>query len=174
METARVSLIAAIGSRSRALGDSHANDLLWHIPDDLKRFKELTTGHPVIMGRRTWESLPEKFRPLPNRTNIIITRDASYSAPGAIVCTAIEDAFEKARDVEGAAEVFVIGGGEIYKQSLSHIDRLYLTLVDDDTPGDVVFPEYENEFTKVIERTDRELNGLHYTWLTLDRPQSVS
>src|SRR5580658_3769073 len=135
--TPRISLIAAIGANNRALGKN--NQLLWHIPDDLKRFKEITNGHPVIMGRKTWESLPEKFRPLPGRLNIVVTRQEHYEADGAITSPSLEDAFEIAR-AEKSDELFVIGGGELYKEALPLADKLYMTIVDDEKDADVFFP----------------------------------
>lgn len=144
----KISLIAAIGERTRAIG--HGNDLLWHLPEDLKLFKEFTSGHPVVMGRRTWESLPERFRPLPGRTNIVVTHDSAYEAAGAEVATTLEDALERASRAPGGEETFVIGGGQLYASALPFAGRLYLTLVDDDVEGDTFFPEY-SAFTKIIE-----------------------
>jgi dihydrofolate reductase len=134
----------------------------------LKRFKEITSGHPVIMGRKTWESLPEKFRPLPDRLNIIVTRQLDYAALGAKICNSLDEAIEKAQGAVGGEEIFIIGGGELYKESIPHAKRLYLTIIDDSKDADVFFPAYENEFTKIIESHPRDSNGLHYTWLTLD------
>jgi dihydrofolate reductase len=164
--SARISMIAAISARNRALGDG--NQLLWHIPEDLKRFKEITSGHPVIMGRKTWESLPEKFRPLPGRLNIIVTRQATYEAIGATVCTSLEDAF-KAANAEDTSEIFIIGGGELYAQARPCADKLYLTLIDDEKEADVYFPEYESIFTKKVFEESHESNGLHYTWIDLEK-----
>ncbi|PIR83109.1 diacylglycerol kinase [Candidatus Kaiserbacteria bacterium CG10_big_fil_rev_8_21_14_0_10_56_12] len=147
MPTSRISIIAAIG-QNRALGLQ--GKLLWHVPDDMRRFKELTTGHPVILGRKTWESIPEKFRPLPGRTNIVVTRQADYQAPGALVVDSLESARASAARTSGAEEIFVIGGAQVYAEALPLADRLYLTLVDDPAVGDVHFPSYEQEFTKVI------------------------
>jgi len=161
----QISLVVAIG-HNNVIGKD--NGLLWHLPDDLKRFKALTKGHPVIMGRKTWESLPEKYRPLPGRTNIVITRDVTYEAPGAIIAHSFEEACAAAKEVEGSEEICVIGGGEIYRMALPFATRLYLTLVDDPTPGSVTFPEYA-EFTKEIERIEHSENGINYTWLTLER-----
>jgi dihydrofolate reductase len=166
MHESRISLIAAIG-KNRELGKG--NDLLWHISDDLKRFKEITSGHPVIMGRKTWESLPEKFRPLPDRLNIVVTRQLDYAALGAKICGSIEEAIEKAHGAVGGEEIFIIGGGELYTAALPHAHRLYLTIIEDSKDADVFFPEYENQFTKVIECSPQISNDLHYTWLTLDR-----
>ncbi len=137
----RIAIIAAVG-RNRELG--LGGKLLWHIPDDMRRFKELTTGHPVIMGRKTWESLPQKFRPLPGRTNIVVTRQTGYEAAGATVVDSLEAARAK-----GAGEVFVIGGGELYAAALPFANRLYLTLVDADTDADTFFPPYESEFVVI-------------------------
>lgn len=147
------------------------NDLLWHLTDDLKRFKQLTLGHPVVMGRRTWESLPEKVRPLPGRTNVVVTRDAAYEAlaPGALVAHSWEEALAAAQQAEGADEIFVIGGGELYKTALPDTQRIYLTLVDDPTPGTVYFPAYEAEFTNTISEEPHEENGYSYIWRTVER-----
>src|SRR3989344_8265108 len=105
-EPGLISLIAAIG-KNRELGKG--GRLLWHIPEDMRRFKALTLGHPVIMGRKTWESLPQMFRPLPGRTNIVVTRQTGYEASGAIVADSLEAARAAAARAPGADEVFVIG-----------------------------------------------------------------
>jgi len=159
-----ISAIAAIGARNRALG--RGNDLIWKIPEDMERFKKLTTGHPVIMGRKTYESIG---RPLPNRTNIVVTRDTGYVAAGCVIAHSVDEALEKARAVE-QKEIFIIGGSYIFNEALPHTNRLYLTLVDSDEEGDVYFPEYEKEFTHELEREDHQTSdGLHYTYLTLER-----
>ncbi|MGD0328795.1 MAG: dihydrofolate reductase [Minisyncoccia bacterium] len=144
-EKSRIFLIAAIESRNRALGKD--GKLLWHIPDDMRRFKVLTMGRPVIMGRKTWESLPEKFRPLPRRTNIVVTRQVGYEAQDAIVANSFEEARAAAARAKGADEIFIIGGGELYASALPYANRLYLTLVDDATTvADTFFPPYEHDF----------------------------
>lgn len=163
MKQPTISAIAAIGARTRALGKD--NDLIWNLPSDLTRFKKITSGHPIIMGRKTYESIG---RPLPNRTNIIVTRNTDYEVAGCVIAHSLEEALKKAREVE-QEETFLIGGGYIFKEGLPFIDRLYLTLVDDDSPADVFFPEYKDTFTKEISREDGEENGLHYTYLTLER-----
>ncbi len=142
----RISLIAALG-KHRELGKD--GRLLWRLPDDVRRFKELTRGHPVIMGRKTWESLPERFRPLPGRTNIVVTRQAGYEASGATVVDGLSDAFLAAQDAPGSRETFVIGGGELYASALPYATRLYLTLVDAAAEADTFFPPYETDF-KII------------------------
>jgi dihydrofolate reductase len=164
---AKISLIAAIGATTRALGKN--NTLLWHLPEDLKYFRDTTRGHAVIMGRKTYESIG---KPLPNRTNIVVTRTATYKAEGCKVVTSLDDAlkYAKALTNSGADEVFVIGGADIYTQALPHAERLYLTLVDDPGEGaDVFFPEYEKEFTKVIAEETSESGGMKFRRVTLER-----
>lgn len=146
MQILGLNIIAAIG-KNRELG--LRGKLLWHITDDLQRFKELTIGHPVIMGRKTWESLPEKFRPLPGRTNIVVTRQANYKAEGAMIADSLEAARAAAARAPGADEIFVIGGGELYTASLPYASRLYLTLVDVTAAADTFFPPHEQAF-KII------------------------
>lgn len=161
----QISLIAALG-KDRVIGKD--NGLLWHLPDDLKRFKERTMGHPVIMGRKTWDSIPFRFRPLPGRTNIIITTIEGYPAENAVVAHSFPEALSYAKEAPGAEEIFVIGGGEIYRAALPFASRLYLTLVDDNTPGTVTFPDYP-EFVNELEREDHSENGISYSWVTLER-----
>ena len=162
----RISMIAAIGERTRALGRD--GDLLFKIPEDLKRFREITKGHPVIMGRKTWESLPEAVRPLPKRANFVVTRQLNYEAPGALVVSSIEEALKSARLVGGSDEIFIIGGGELYTLGLPYADRLYLTLVDDDAEGDVSFPDYSS-FTKEIAREEHPEGAPPYSFVTLEK-----
>ena len=145
------------------------NHLLWHIPDDLKRFKALTLGHPVIMGRKTFESILSALgKPLPGRTNIVITRNTGYRHEGATIAHSLEEAIAKAREID-SEEIFIGGGSEIYRQALSYVDRLYLTLIDDEKDGDAFFPEYEKEFTKKTLEEERDWNGLKYRWVNLER-----
>lgn len=157
-------MIAAIG-RNRELGKG--NDLLWKIPDDLKRFKELTKGHPVIMGRKTYESLP--LRPLPGRTNIVITRDAQWVSRGALVASSLDEAIGVAAFAEGGEETFVIGGGQIYTAALPFADMLQLTLIDAEADADSLFPAYEHLFTKKVFEEQHEWEGLTYTWVDLEK-----
>lgn len=159
--------ISIIVAHSRNMAIGKANTLLWHLPDDLKRFKKLTTGHPIIMGRKTYQSIG---RPLPERTNIVITRDKNLEIPGCIIAHSAVEAIEKAKE-QDPEEIFIIGGGEVYKETLSLADRLYVTLVDMDTDGDAFFPEYSNVFTKETsreERSDEKMN-IKYTWIDLER-----
>ncbi|MFA6081319.1 MAG: dihydrofolate reductase [Patescibacteria group bacterium] len=144
-----ISIIAAIG-KNRELGKD--NKLLWHISQDFKRFKDLTSGHVVIMGRKTYESLPEKFRPLPNRINIVVTRDINFKEDGIIVCHSIEEAINSAK--EKTSEIFIIGGASIYEQGIKYADKLYLTLVDKEfSEADAFFPEYGEFKKKVFEKS---------------------
>lgn len=165
-----LSRISIIVAHSKNLVIGKANDLIWEIPNDQLRFKEITMGHPVVMGRRTWESIPEKFRPLPGRANFVITRDASYQAPGATVVTSLEEALTQAKQASGSEEIFIVGGGEIYKMALPTItDRLYLTIIDKEVEGDTFFPEYKDQFTKKIFEEHHEFEGLKYSYLTLEK-----
>jgi dihydrofolate reductase len=127
----RLSLIVAM-ARNRVIGRD--GKLPWHLSADLKRFKALTMGHHIIMGRKTWESIG---RPLPGRTSIVITRDPAYAAPGAHAVDSLSSALKMARH---DPEVFVIGGGEIYREALPLADRIYLTEVDAEFSGDTFFP----------------------------------
>ena len=122
------------------------NQLPWHMPADLKHFKEITSGHPIIMGRKTFQSIG---KPLPNRTNIIITRDTQFTANGCLVAHSIEQAILLA-SAHDDNEIFIIGGAEIYKTSLPLINRLYLTVIEDTFAGDTFFPTLnENEWREV-------------------------
>ena len=164
-----INLIAVVSEQTRAIGRGGA--LLWDLPGDLAHFKELTDGHPVIMGRKTWESLPPKWRPLPKRTNIVVTRDDAYSAPGADAVTSIEIALEIAKSSPGADEVWIIGGGELYALAISLADRLYLTLVEDGSEGDAHFPVWSD--FKEIERSElKEEGGVQYSFATFERSSS--
>lgn len=141
MKKPEIIAIAAISEENRALG--YEGNLVYQIPGDLKRFKELTSGFPVIMGRKTWESIPEKFRPLPQRTNIVLTSNNSYKANGAIVVTSPEEALNKSQEFE---KVFIIGGAQIYSLFLPKTDSLYLTIVKEEREADTFFPEFGKEF----------------------------
>lgn len=146
-----------------------SDKLMWPIPEDLKRFKQLTMGHPVIMGRKTFESILASLgKPLPGRTNIVVTRDESYKPEGAVAVHSLEEAIEKAGGID-QEEVFIGGGAQIYEQALPHTDRLYLTLIDDEQPGDAYFSPYEHLFTKVLSDEAHEFNGLKYRWVDLEK-----
>lgn len=170
MQNPRVSIAVALGrdgKNNHVIG--HGNGLLWRIPDDLKRFKQLTMGHPVIMGRKTFESILASLgKPLPGRTNIVITHDQDYASEGAVVAHSLEEALEKARAMD-QEEIHIGGGAQLYEQALPFVDKLYLTLIDDEKEGDTFFPPYEHIFTKKTFEEDREYNGLKYKWVDLER-----
>jgi dihydrofolate reductase len=157
-----ISLIAAIQEKDRGIG--FQNQLLFRISDDLKRFKTLTTRHPIIMGRKTFDSIG---KPLPNRTNLVITRQ-QLSQEGVIFCSSLEEALEKAKALD--ENIFILGGAEIYKLALPYADRLELTIVESDAEADVFFPPYE-EFSKIISEEKRidEKTGLAYRWISLEK-----
>ena len=140
-----VTIIAAVG-RNRALGKD--NDLIWHIPADLRRFKSLTRGHHVIMGRKTFESLG---RPLPKRTNIIVSRNPDYKAEGCIVVNSLVKALVIA---QSDPNPFILGGAEIYKQALSFADAMDLTYVHEDFEADAFFPEFDPQEWVLTGRED--------------------
>lgn len=147
-------------------------DLPWHIRGDLKRFKALTTGHCVVMGRKTWESLPK--RPLPGRLNIVITRNADYDAPGAMIAPSIEAAIKICSNEQGPdAKLFVIGGGSIYNQALPLCDSIDLTLVDARFPqADTFFPLPNEEDWETVSSSDAildEPSQLIYRHISLRR-----
>jgi dihydrofolate reductase len=160
----KVSIIAAIG-KNRELGKNNA--LLWDIPEDMRHFRDVTTGHAVIMGQKTYVSIG---RPLPRRTNIIITRDTSFVAEGWIVCHSIEEALLYAQEKE-SEEVFVIGGASIYQQCIERAERLYLTLVDQSFDADVFFPEYEALFTCVVSERKSHDDVYSYTFMVLEKDE---
>ena len=132
-----VSLIAAL-TRNRVIGVK--NDLPWRLPDDMKYFFQTTKGHTVIMGRKNYDSLPEKFRPLPNRMNIVVTRQENFGAPGCTVVNSLEKGIELAKEAN-EEEVFNIGGAELFKLGMPHTQRMYLTEIQAELPGDTYFPE---------------------------------
>lgn len=134
----KISMIAAM-STNRVIGIN--NDLPWHLPDDMKYFMETTKGHHVIMGRKNYESLPPKFQPLPDRTNLVVTRQSSYEAPGCELFSSIEEAVAYARE-NSEEELFIIGGGQIYELGLDMADQIYLTEIDAQiNGGEVFFPK---------------------------------
>jgi dihydrofolate reductase len=136
----------------------------WRIPDDLKRFKALTMGYPIVMGRKTWDSLPKK--PLPGRTNIVVTRQAGWTAEGAVTAHSLEDAVAKAGDAD---EIFVIGGAEIYAAALPLANCIELTEVHAAFDGDAVLPALEGEWDEVFREGHQTEDGLAYSFVTLER-----
>lgn len=164
----KIVAVVAIG-RNRELGNH--DKLLWHIPDDLKRFKRLTSGHPVVMGRKTFESILGYLKePLPGRTNIVVTRDSlwGYDHPDVVKEMSLEEGIEKGKQLD-SEEVHIGGGASIYEQALPYIDKLCLTIVDDAPEADTYFPPYEKEFTKKTFEEEHEYEGLKYRWVDLER-----
>jgi dihydrofolate reductase len=163
----KLSLIVAV-SRNGVIGLD--NQLPWHLPEDLKYFKSVTMGKPIVMGRKTYDSIG---RPLPGRTNIVITRDPSWHADGVMVAQSLESALDmgsKASAEAGVEEVMVIGGEQIYRMTLPAADRLYLTQVDADVEGDAFFPELDTAQWHHINEQLPMLTDTHpYRFLTLDR-----
>ena len=156
--------VIVAASENNIIGND--NKLIWHLSDDLKRFKNLTKGHHVIMGRKTFESMP---RALPNRTNVIITRKANYIAKDAIVTNSLESALSIASD---DPQPFIIGGGEIYKIALDYSDRIELTRVHDNFEGDTVFPEIDKEKwieSNRIEKKKDESHNYDFTFITYNK-----
>ena len=154
-----VSIIVAV-AENYAIGKD--NDLLWHISDDLKRFKKITSGHKIIMGKNTYLSLP--VRPLPNRTSIVITDDPTDHYEGCVMAYSIEDAIGKCDNEE---ECFVIGGGSVYEQFMPLADKLYITRVHKSYEADTFFPaisEEEWELTEQEDHTDEKNNGLKFSF----------
>lgn len=157
----KISIIAAV-AENLAIGKD--NKLLWHIPGDLPRFKKITTGHPVIMGQRTFESLG---KPLPNRTNIVLTLEKTFRAPGCIIAHSIDEAVKVASEKD-KEEIFFIGGGQVYNQAIKFADKLYLTLVEGNYDADTFFPDY-SEFKKIIFEEPHETEGYKYKFLELEK-----
>ena len=162
-----ITIIAAV-AENNALGKN--NELIWHLPADLKRFKQVTSGHCVIMGRKTYESLG---RPLPNRTNIIITRNKNYTAKGCLVSNSLNEAIELAKKEDNSP--FILGGAEIYKQSMLIADKLDLTFVHNTFDADAFFPEIDLNIWKETTREDfkaDEKNKYDYSFVKFTKKEA--
>lgn len=157
----QISIIAAIDKKG---GLGKDNKLLFKISEDLKRFKKLTLNHPIIMGRKTFESIG---RALPQRTNIIITRNKDYKAKGCLVCYSLDKAIKLAKNKD-KDEIFIIGGGQIYKQAIGLADKLYLTLVDKELEADTFFPDY-SDFDKITYQKKQTSKRYKLTFLELGK-----
>ena len=156
-------IVAGMSNDTHTIGKE--NGLLWHVPADMKRFKSLTLGHPVIMGRKTFESIVQILgKPLPGRTNIVVTRNSAYTYPGTVVALSLAAAYELAL-LEQPSEIHIGGGSELYHQALPLVDKLYLTFFDDAVIGDVFFPAFKTEFTEEMRHGLQEYNELHYEWV---------
>lgn len=167
----RISFVVAI-DKNRVIG---ANGRLpWRLPDDMRRFRELTMGKPVLMGRKTYESIPQRFRPLPGRHNIVLTRSRDYAAPG---CTVVHTVEAGVAAATGAEELMVIGGASLYTALLPRADRLYLTLVEAEVEGDTHFPPIRPSAWREVARKAHPADERHaypFTFVVLERRQSAS
>lgn len=142
------------------------NQLPWHLPEDMASFKRLTTGWPVIMGRKTWDSLPARFRPLPGRTNIVVTRQHGWEAPGASVACSIEDAIRQCGNV---AQAWVIGGAQIYAAAEPLADRIEVTEIAQDFEGDAFAPTLGTQWMEVARESHVSSNGLNFSFITYNK-----
>ncbi|MBA3695660.1 MAG: dihydrofolate reductase [Methylotenera sp.] len=156
-----LSLIVAV-AKNGVIGKD--NTLPWHLPEDLKRFRALTTGHHIIMGRKTYESLG---RLLPGRTTVIVTRNKDYKIAGALIAHTV---IEAAALCKGDAEAFIIGGAELYKDALKLVNKLYITQIDIKIDGDAFFPEFNNaEWQETLHEEHTSAQGLKFSYLTLEQ-----
>ena len=159
-----ITIVVAMG-KNREIGAD--NQLLWHLPKDLKQFKELTSGHPIIMGRKTYESIG---KPLPNRTNIVISRKNDWFEEGILIVGSIKEALKFAKKID--ENVFIIGGGTIYEQTIDLADQLEVTLVDAELKADTFFPKIdEKKWLKTNETTHKkdEKNQFDFSFQTFER-----
>ena len=160
----KVAIVAAV-ARGGVIG--RGGTIPWRIPEDSRRFRELTTGHAVVMGRRTWESLPGRYRPLPGRRNVVVTRSPEWPAEGAERAASLRDALELLAD---EPEVFVIGGSELYAEALPLADELRLTEIDAEFEGDVFFPQLDDEEFPEVSREERVTDdGMRFAFVTCVR-----
>lgn len=163
-----ISLIAAVADNN-VIGKD--NRLIWRMPADMKFFKDKTTGHCVVTGRKNYESIPEKFRPLPDRSNVVVTRQKNYTAPGAIVINTLEDAINVAKS-KNETELFIIGGANIYEQTIATANRLYITWVHHTFEGDAFFPAIDHKKWKETSRIKHladEKNPYPYSFCVLEK-----
>jgi dihydrofolate reductase len=160
----QIALIAAV-PRSGAIGRD--NQLLWTEPVDQRHFRQVTMGCPVIMGRRTWESLPARFRPLPGRRNLVISRQPDYAAAGAETAGSLDEALAR---LAGTPRVFVIGGGQLYAEALPRADELVLTEIDADLAGDTFFPAWDRAaFAETSRVPQQAADGTRFAFVTYRR-----
>lgn len=156
--------ISLIASLDEERGIGRGDQLLVRIPDDLKRFRQLTTGHPIIMGRKTFDSIG---RPLPQRSNFVVTGNPDYQPSGVVIAHSLDEALGKASETE-QQEIFIIGGAQIYAQAIDRANRLYLTLVEGSFGADIFFPDY-SDFKREVFREEREFEQYRYKWINLER-----
>tara|TARA_B100000674_G_scaffold76407_1_gene53146 strand:+ start:1012 stop:1521 length:510 start_codon:yes stop_codon:yes gene_type:complete len=168
----KVSLIVAM-DKNRGIGKN--NDLMWHLPNDMRFFKETTVNHIVVMGRKNYDSIPEKYRPLPNRRNVILTRNSNFKAKDCDVFNSLDDALG-AYEYGSEKTIFIIGGGQIYALALAQevVDEMYITYVDGDYDADTFFPEFdESKWSKELvlkqEKDDRHKNSFEVFRYTFNK-----
>ena len=160
----RISLVAAV-ARNGVIGRD--GDIPWRIPEDMRQFRDITMGHPVVMGRRTWDSLPDRFRPLPGRRNVVVTRSTEWHAAGAERAGSLEDALEL---LDGAAQVYVIGGAQLYAAALPVTDELVLTEIGVEVEGDTFFPEWNRDAFREVERVSKvSEDGIPFSFVSYAR-----
>ncbi|MBC7580155.1 MAG: dihydrofolate reductase [Tardiphaga sp.] len=162
-----MSVLTLIAGVARDGGIGRNNELLWRLPEDMARFKALTLGHPVIMGRKTWDSLPAKFRPLPGRRNIVLSRDSSLLLDGAERFGSLDGALAACAEAD---QVFVIGGAKIFAEALPLANRLELTEFDAALDADVFFPAWDRSgFTESFRETRTSPQGWRFDFVTYDK-----
>lgn len=160
----KLALIAAV-ARNGAIGRD--NNLLWKEPADQKHFAATTRGHAVVMGRKTWDSLPPRFRPLPGRRNVVVTRSAGFEAPGAETVGSLDAALQR---LATEPRVFVIGGAQLYAQALPRVDEMVLTEIDADLDGDVHFPAWDRQaFAEAARDVHVGVDGTRFAFVTYRR-----
>lgn len=162
----KISIIVAI-DKNRGIGKD--NKLLVHFPEDLKHFKEITSGKPVILGEKTYYSIG---KPLPDRDNIVLTLNSDLKIEGCHMAHSIEESIEIAKEIcekKNLNEIFIIGGASIYKQFIDKADKLYLTLIDKEFEADTFFPEYKDKFAKLVKEESFETDDLNYKFIELER-----
>lgn len=167
MIKSNVSIIVAI-SKNLVIGNN--GQLIWNLPTDLKRFKEITSNNIVIMGRKTWESIPEKYRPLPNRENIVLSKNENYTIDGVKVKHSLSDALSDISESDSDKEIFIIGGSEIYKEAFPYANKLYLTKIMEEVEGDVYLEGFDEEewLLKSFEGPIKE-DEYNYVFINYDR-----
>ena len=165
MARSRITVVAAV-ARNGVVGKD--NQLVWHLPEDMKHFRQLTMGAPVIMGRKTWDSLPERFRPLPGRRNLVLSRQPGWRADGAEVAHSLDAALAIVAD---APRVFVIGGAQVWAEAMPSADDLVLTEIDHVFDGDAHFPARPEAFQETARETHRAAapNAFEFSFVTYQR-----
>lgn len=167
MTPAEISIVVAMDEQ-RGIGKN--GRLPWpRIPEDMRRFRDLTIGHPVIMGRKTWDSLDERYKPLPQRLNIIVTRNDGLVTEGAKIARSLEAAITMAQLVK-EREIFIIGGGQIYEGALPLVNKLHLTIVRGDFGADTFFPDY-SDFDRIVEEIEGQSDQFRYKFLILEKSE---